>query len=77
MNNKIIIYQVFPRLFGNRNLTNKKWGTIVENGCGKMNDFDEQALQRIHKLGVSHIWFTGIIRHASQTDYSAYGMNVV
>ena len=74
MNNKIIIYQVFPRLFGNRNLTNKKWGTIAENGCGKMNDFDEQALQRIRKLGISHIWFTGIIRHASQTDYSEYGI---
>jgi len=74
VNNKIIIYQVFPRLFGNRNLTNKRWGTIAENGCGKMNDFDEQALQRIRKLGISHIWFTGIIRHASQTDYSEYGI---
>jgi len=39
-----------------------------------MNDFDEATLQRIQKLGVSHIWFTGIIRHASQTDYSAYGI---
>ena len=74
VNNKIIIYQVFPRLFGNRNLNNKKGGTIAENGCGKMNDFDELTLQRIRKLGISHIWFTGIVRHASQTDYSAYGI---
>ena len=25
-------------------------------------------------MGVSHIWYTGIIRHATQTDYSAYGI---
>ena len=25
-------------------------------------------------MGVSHIWYTGVIRHATQTDYSAYGI---
>nr|AFN57673.1 multi-functional beta-1,4 beta-xylosidase, alpha-1,5 alpha-arabinofurpyranosidase, beta-1,4 lactase, alpha-1,6 raffinase, alpha-1,6 stachyase and alpha-1,4 alpha-glucosidase GHF13 [uncultured bacterium r_02] len=25
-------------------------------------------------MGVSHIWYTGIIRHATQTDYSAFGI---
>ena len=71
---KIIIYQVFTRLYGNRNTTRKESGTIEENGCGKMNDFTPSALKRIREMGVSHIWYTGIIRHATQTDYSAYGI---
>lgn len=70
----MIIYQVFTRLFGNRNTTRKEWGTIAENGCGKLNDFDEATLKRIKGMGVTHIWYTGVIRHASQTDYSQYGI---
>lgn len=74
MNRKIIIYQVFTRLFGNRNLTNKKNGSITENGSGKMADFSDTVLQDIKQLGVSHIWFTGIIRHATKTDYTSFGI---
>ena len=74
MDKKLIIYQVLPRLFGNRNLTRKEGGTIVENGCGKLNDFDTVTLRRIRNLGITHIWFTGIIRHATQTDYSSFGI---
>lgn len=74
MNNKIIIYQVFTRLFGNSNTTRKENGTLAENGCGKMSFFDAATLRRIKKLGVTHVWYTGIIRHASKTDYSAYGI---
>ena len=71
---KIILYQIFTRLYGNRNTTHKESGTIAENGCGKMNDFTPTALKKIREMGVSHIWYTGVIRHATQTDYSAYGI---
>ena len=71
---KMIIYQVFTRLYGNRNTTRKEDGTIEENGCGKMNDFTPSTLKKIREMGVSHIWYTGIIRHATQTDYSAFGI---
>jgi glycosidase len=71
---KIILYQVFTRLYGNRNTTCKHDGTIEENGCGKLNDFTPTALKKIRDMGVSHIWYTGVIRHATQTDYSAYGI---
>ena len=71
---KIIIYQIFTRLFSNRNTTCKPDGTLQENGCGKMNDIDSAVLSNIRKLGVTHVWYTGIIRHATQTDYSAYGI---
>ena len=72
--NKLIIYQIFTRLYGNRNTTRKENGSLAENGCGKMNDFTPSALKRIREMGVSHIWYTGIIRHATQTDYTAYGI---
>ena len=71
---KPIIYQVFTRLFGNRNATDKPWGTVVENGVGKMNDFNDATLRRIKRLGATHVWFTGVVRHASQTDHTAHGI---
>jgi len=71
---KLSIYQVLPRLFGNENTTNKQNGTIEENGCGKFNSFTPKALQEIKSLGITHVWYTGIIEHATQTDYSAYGI---
>ena len=37
--NKLIIYQVFTRLFGNNNNHCINNGSITENGCGKMADF--------------------------------------
>ncbi len=72
--NKMIIYQVFPRLFGNQNASLKKNGNIEENGVGKLSDFTPKVLDKIKELGITHIWYTGIIEHATQTDYSAYGI---
>lgn len=72
---KKVIYQVFTRLFGNENTTNKPWGTIKENGVGKFNDFTDKALLEIKGLGVTHIWYTGILHHATITDYSKYGIS--
>ena len=71
---KVIVYQIFTRLFGNRNTTRQEHGSIAENGCGKLNDFTPAVLKQIRQLGISHVWFTGVIRHATQTDYSRYGI---
>lgn len=71
---KVIIYQVFTRLYGNRNTTRKENGTLEENGSGKMADFTSKVLKDISQMGITHIWYTGIIRHATQTDYSMYGI---
>ncbi|MDR0232479.1 MAG: alpha-amylase [Dysgonamonadaceae bacterium] len=77
MNNseKIVIYQVFPRLFGNDNPTNEINGSIEKNGCGKFSAFSNIALNEIQKMGFTHIWYTGVIEHATKTDYSAYGIS--
>ncbi len=69
---KIIIYQVFTRLFGNDNNHCIHNGNIQINGCGKMADFTDQALTEISKFGATHIWYTGIIEHATQTNYEKY-----
>lgn len=72
---KAVVYQVFTRLFGNKNTTNKPWGTIEENGVGKFNDFTDKALKEIKNLGVSHIWYTGVPHHAVIRDYTAFGIS--
>ena len=71
---KIIIYQVVPRLFGNENKALVKNGMIAENGVGKFSAFTHRALGEIKKLGVTHIWYTGVIEHATQTDYASFGI---
>jgi glycosidase len=71
---KMIIYQMMTRLFGNQNATNKPFGTIEENGVGKFSDINEKALAGIKELGVTHVWYTGILEHALLTDYSQYGI---
>ena len=63
--NKPIIYQLFPRLWANYNETRKNNGTKEENGCGRFVDINERALQAIVDLGATHVWYTGVIRHAT------------
>jgi len=77
MNDKqIVIYQLLPRLFGNKNTTNIPYGTIEQNGSGKFNDITDKALDGIKALHANYVWYTGAIAHASLTDYSAYGIKV-
>lgn len=73
-NEKIFIYQVLPRLFGNTKDVNKENGTLEENGVGKFSDFDNKALKEIKKMGFTHIWYTGVLEHASKTDYTEFGI---
>lgn len=74
MHHKLTIYQILTRLFGNKNSTNQLNGTIEENGVGKFRDITPKALKEIKKLGISHVWYTGIFEHASQTDYTQFGI---
>ena len=71
---KIVIYQVLPRLFGNENRTCQPWGDRQTNGCGRMADFTPRALDQIRSLGATHVWYTGLLEHATQTDNGLYGI---
>ncbi len=71
---KPVIYQLFPRLFGNSKPMQVLGGTLEENGCGKFNDITAKALKEISQLGATHVWYTGILSHATCSDYSEYGL---
>ena len=73
-NNKFFIYQLLPRLFVNNATENKQNGTIEENGCGKFNNISDTVLQKIKENGYTHIWYIGILAHASATDYTRFGI---
>ena len=73
-NHKLVIYQLLPRYFGNTNATNKLYGSKEENGVGKFNDITPKALQELKKLGINYVWYTGVVEHATMTDYTAYGI---
>ena len=74
MQEKIIIYSALTRLWGNKQTTRKFHGSLAENGSGKMGDFSPEALAYIRSLGATHVWYIGLLEHATKTDYSDYGI---
>ena len=74
MKTKPIIYQLIPRLFTNTTENCIKNGAIEQNGVGKLNDITPTVLSKIKELGVTHVWYTGVIEHAHKTDYTKYGI---
>ena len=71
---KQIIYQVFPRLLTNTCTNCVPNGTIAQNGSGKMNRITDKVLASIKELGVTSVWYTGVIEHATKTDYTDQGI---
>lgn len=66
---KPIIYQLFPRIFTNTCDKCVPYGTIKQNSVGKMNDITLPVLKKLKDLGATHVWYTGVIRHATKTRY--------
>lgn len=64
-----VIYQALPRLFGNLNENRRLNGSIEDNGCGKFADFNAKSLSALKSFGITHLWLTGVIEHASGTSY--------
>ena len=61
---KEIIYQILPRLWGNVEGENRPGGSLERNGCGKFADIDSKTLDYLRTLGVTSVWFTGVVRHS-------------
>jgi glycosidase len=70
---RVRIYQLFVRLFGNTNETRKQNGVLAENGVGRFADINDAALRSIRQMGFTHIWLTGVLQQATATDYSEFG----
>ena len=73
---KLVVYQMMTRLFGNTETANRPWGTLEENGVGRFADINDAALAGIAELGTTHVWYTGIVRHAVIRDYTDYGISL-
>lgn len=71
---KPIIYQLIPRLFTNYCEKPVPNGTIIQNGSGKLNDINTTILRSLRKMGITHMWYTGVLEHAHDSDYTAYGI---
>ena len=71
---KPVIYQLLPRLFTNYTPAPVPNGSIEQNGSGKLNDINLTILKQLRQMGVTHVWYTGVLEHAHTPDYSAYGI---
>lgn len=71
---KPIIYQLLPRLFTNYNPDPVPGGTLEQNGSGKLKEINSTILKQLRLLGVTHVWYTGVIEHAHKPDYTAFGI---
>lgn len=66
---KLIIYQLLPRLFTNANTRCVPWGSLMQNGSGRLNDITQPLLEDIRRLGCNAVWYTGIIEHATTEEF--------
>lgn len=71
---KLVIYQMMTRLFANQTTSNQINGSLRQNGVGKFNDINDTALKALKKFGISHVWYTGVIEHATMEDFSEQGI---
>ncbi len=74
MTTRPIIYQLLPRLFSNYCDSPVPNGTLEQNGSGKLADITPTVLKAIKDLGITHVWYTGVIEHSHDADYTAYGI---
>lgn len=72
--NRPVIYQLLPRLYTNNCADPVANGPIYRNGSGKLNQITPTVLEHIKSLGTTHVWYTGVIEHAHDADYTRFGI---
>ena len=66
---RTVIYQLFVRHFSNFRRGGIPNGTRVQNGCGTFAGVNDAALEQLAQMGITHLWLTGVLRHATQTAH--------
>ena len=74
MEQKFIIYQLLLRVFGNTNKECVSNGSLHINGTGKFSSITDGVFDHLKTLGVSHIWYTGVIEHATCESFQEWGI---
>lgn len=69
MKEKPIVYQMFPRIMTNMKSECVADGSYEQNGSGKFNGLTDKTLKSIKNLGVTHVWYTGVIEMATKTAF--------
>lgn len=69
-----VIYQMLPRLYTNYCESPRPGAPITVNGSGKLNDVNDNILSMIRDMGVTHVWYTGVIEHSHDADYTRFGI---
>ena len=70
---KFVVYQMMFHLWGNTNTTLVRNGSAQQNGVTKFKDVSTKALKALKAKGITHVYATGLIEHATMEDFTAYG----
>lgn len=60
-------------LWGNTNTNLVRNGSAQQNGVTKFKDVSTKALKALKAKGITHVYATGLIEHATMEDLTAYG----
>ena len=70
----MLIYQVLPRLYGNDNPACIPGAPFEVNGSGRFADFTARTFASLRQMGVTHVWYTGVLQHATRTVRTSFGI---
>jgi glycosidase len=70
---KFVVYQMMFHLWGNKQTELVRNGSYKSNGVTKFKDVTDVALKALHKKGITHLYATGLIEHATMEDFTAFG----
>ena len=70
---KFVVYQMMFHLWGNKQTELVRNGSYTQNGVTKFKDVSDVALKALKNKGISHLYATGLIEHATMEDFTAFG----
>lgn len=73
-NDKIVVYQMMFHLWGNTNEKPVLNGSLKQNGVTKFSDISTKALKTLKSRGITHLYMTGLIEHATMEDLTDLGI---
>ncbi len=70
---KFVVYQMMFHLWGNKQTELVRNGSYLQNGVTKFKDVSNVALKALKNKGITHVYATGLLEHATMENFAAYG----
>lgn len=70
---KFVVYQMMFHLWGNKQTELVRNGSYQTNGVTKFKDVSDVALKALKNKGITHVYATGLLEHATMESFPAYG----